>query len=287
MFPLVDTKDATAVASFVARAFERMQSGASLPRIEAVFRDVHDLFTGQWRDYAPVDLRYHDLEHTLQATVCLSLLLEARHTAGIEPRLSARDLELALFAVMLHDTGYIKLRSDQSGTGAKYTYCHVLRSCAFAATYLPTLGVNDEEVETVLNAINCTGPTREISHVRFRDPMGRAIGSAVGTADYLGQMAAPDYPDELEFLFAEFKEADEFAHVPLPRRAFQSAAELIERTPAFWHTFVKRKLEVEFQAMYRFLAQPYPDGPNLYLDAIEKNIAEITRRLACPTIAAK
>ena len=29
--------------------------------------------------------------------------------------------------------GYLKLRSDKVGTGAKYTYTHVMRSCAFAA----------------------------------------------------------------------------------------------------------------------------------------------------------
>ena len=287
MFPLVDTKDATAVANFVAAKFVGLYPYASPRWLDTLFGDVRDLFTGKGSDYAPVDLRYHDLEHTLQAAVCISLLLEGRHRPGEEPILGPRHFELALSATLLHDTGYLKLRSDRSGTGAKYTYCHVLRSCAFAASYLPTLGADDLEVEVVLNAINCTGPAREISHVRFRDPIGRVIGCALGTADYLGQMAAPDYPDELDFLFAEFHEADEFGHIPISRRAFKSAADLVERTPAFWETFVRRKLEVDFQAMYRFLASPYPHGPNAYLDAVEKNIAEIARRIQTSTIAAK
>lgn len=287
MFPLVDTKDATAVAGFVTARFCGVYPGASLRWLDSLFRDVHDLFTGRGSDYAAVDLRYHDLEHTLQAAVCLTLLLEGRHHAGEGPLLGPREFELALSATLLHDTGYLKLRSDRSGTGAKYTYCHVLRSCAFAASYLPTLGVNDHELEIVLNAINCTGPAREISHVRFGDPVGRVIGCALGTADYLGQMAAPDYPDELDFLYAEFDEADQFLHVPASRRAFKSAADLIERTPDFWRTFVWQKLETEFLSLYRFLARPYPDGPNAYLDGVERNIAVISRRIASPTIAAK
>jgi hypothetical protein len=32
--------------------------------------------------------------------------------------------------------------------------------------------------------------------------------------------------------------------------------------------------------MYRFLARPYPHGPNPYLEAVEKNIAKIKRRSA-------
>lgn len=278
MFPPVDTKNATAVADFVEAKFRAMYPGASLAWLKTIFRDIADLFTGRNPDYAPNDVLYHDLEHTLQATVCLTLLLEGRHMAGVEPRVDARQFELALSSVLLHDAGYLKLRSDNVGTGAKYTFCHVLRSCAFAASYLPTLGASDHEVEAVLGAINCTGPTKEISRLHFREPVERVIGCALATADYLGQMAAADYPDELEILFNEFQESDDFIHLPATRRTFKSAADLKQRTPMFWQKFVLRKLESDFQAMYRFLARPYPQGANPYLEAVERNIAEIKRR---------
>jgi len=280
MFPPVDTKNATAVASFVREKFARMYPDASLVWLETIFRDIEQLFLGHHPDYSAVDIRYHDLEHTLQATVCITLLLEGRHKAAVEPRLNARQFELALSAVLLHDAGYLKLRSDTVGTGAKYTFCHVLRSCSFAATYLPTLGANDYEVEAVLGAINCTGPTKEISRLKFREPFERVIGCALATSDYLGQMAASDYPDELEILFHEFKESDDFIHLPPSRRAFKSVDELIERTPIFWKKFVQPKLEGDFQAVYRFLSRPYPHGPNPYLNAVEKNIEKITKRFA-------
>lgn len=280
MFPPVDTKNASAVASFVEGKFAAMYSGASLTWLHTMFTDIETLFEGRHPDYAAVDLRYHDLEHTLQATVCIVLLLEGRHAAGVEPRLDARQFELAVSAVLLHDSGYLKLRSDNVGTGAKYTFCHVLRSCAFAASYLPTLGANDVEVEAVLGAINCTGPTKEISRLHFRDPVERVIGCALATSDYLAQMAAPDYPDELEILFDEFQESDDFIHLPDSRRAFKSATDLIERTPLFWQKFVLRKLESDFQAVYRFLARPYPHGSNPYLEAVERNMITIRNRAA-------
>ena len=280
MLPNVNTKSAPAVEKFVEAKFARMHPRADLVWLRRVFRDIAILFSGKHPDYAAVDTQYHDLEHTLQACVCLTMILEGRHKAGVEPVIDARHFELALSAVLLHDAGYIRMRSDNVGTGAKYTFCHVLRSCAFAASYLPTLGADDYEVEAVLGAINCTGPTGEIGRLYFRSPVERVMGCALATADFLGQMAAADYPDELGILFREFQESDDFLRVPPERRAFKSEEDLKKQTPLFWQKFVKRKLEGDFQAVYRFLARPYPHGPNGYLNAVEKNIAKIRRRNA-------
>lgn len=280
MFPPVDTKNARAVEAWVEQKFAAMYPDASLAWLQRIFGDMQALFEGRHPDYAPVDIGYHDFEHTLQATVCLVLLLEGRYAARAEPVVSARQCELAVASVLLHDAGYLRLRSDTDGTCAKYTYCHVLRSCAFASSYLPSLGTTTLEVEAVLGMINCTGPTKEISRLYFRDPVDRIIGCALATADYLGQMAAADYPDELEILYHEFDESDDYTHVPKAQRRFKSAADLTARTPLFWQKYVRAKLENDFQALYRFLARPYPDGPNPYLDAVEKNIALIEARLA-------
>lgn len=287
MFPPVDTKNAKAVEAFVEHKFSSLYPKADLVWLRAIFRDIIELFAGGHPDYAAVDLRYHDLEHTLQACICLTLILEGRHRAGVEPLIDARHFELAVASVLLHDAGYLRLRSDNVGTGAKYTFCHVLRSCAFAASYLPSLGANHYEVEAVLGAINCTGPSKEISRLYFREPVDRIIGCALATADYLGQMAAAEYPDELDILFAEFEESDDFLQVEAPQRVFKSADDLKQRTPLFWQHLVKRKLESDFQAMYRFLARPYPHGRNAYLEAIEKNISKIKRRNTLAARAAR
>jgi hypothetical protein len=280
MFPPVDTRNTAAVTQFVEEKYKAMYPGCSPQWLDRLFAEVVSFFTGAHPEYAACDVKYHDLEHTLQATVCMVFLIEGRHLAGLEPRVDARHFELAVSAALLHDTGYIRLRSDTQGTGAKYTFCHVVRSCAFAASYLPTLGADDYEVESVLGAISCTGPTTEMGRLRFRHPVERMIGSALATADFLGQMAASDYPDKLEVLYDEFRESDDFIRLPANRRVFQSPADLMERTPAFWEKFVRPKLETDFEGVYRYLARPYPTGPNPYLDAIDKNIATIRRRLA-------
>jgi hypothetical protein len=279
MFPPVDTKDAAAVLAFVRGKFSSLYPGADPAWIDRVFHDVADLFAGRNPDYSPIDLRYHDLEHTLQATACLAQLLEGCNRAGATPQVTPRQFQLAMAGVLLHDAGYLKTRGDTAGTGAKYTFCHVLRSCAYAASYLPTLGVSEAEISGVLGAINCTGPTKEISRLHFRDPLERFVGCALATADYLGQMAAQDYTEELEILYAEFTESDDFTHVPENRRVFKSAEDLVARTPAFWKKVVLPKLEIDFQGAYRYLADPYPDGPNPYIQAVSRNIAVVEARV--------
>ena len=278
MFPRIDTKSVPAVLASVQQTLAGRYPGTSPELLDRLFSDVAALFNGQHADYQAIDLRYHDLEHTLQATLCLSQLLAGCFNSAEAPEISARQYQLGIAAVLLHDTGYLKLRSDTMGTGAKYTFCHVLRSCAFAASYLPTLGFKEEEISGVLSAINCTGPTKEIGRLQFRDRTERFIGSALATADYLGQMAAADYPEELEILFAEFAESDDFVNLPAEQRLFRSAQDLINRTPSFWRNVVQPKLETEFQRAYQFLAAPFSNGANASIDAVNRNITLIEQR---------
>ena len=273
MFPDVSTKDPLAVAALARATMRLLHPQANTAVIGTLFRDLEDIFGGRYLDYLPLDTRYHDFEHTLQATLCLIQLLAGRARAGVNPVLSPRQFEIGIAAVLLHDTGYLKLRSDRNGTGAKYTFVHVVRSCAFAASYLPTVGFTNREVETVENAIRCTGPGSDIRHIGFAGEAEQFLGCALSTADFLGQMAAPDYVDELPFLYAEFRESDDFFHVPPEKRAFRSLRELIEKTPPFWEKVVLPRIRDDYRGIYRYLDDPFPGGPNAYIEAIERNIA--------------
>jgi hypothetical protein len=280
MFPPVDTKNPAAVFTLVGQTFHRLFPDAALTFLDRAFADITLLYTGRHPDYRALDLHYHNFEHTLQATVCLTLLLEGAQQSGEIEKLSPRQFELAIAAALLHDSGYLKARNDEGGTGAKYTLTHVLRSCAFAASYLPTLGVGKKEISSVLNAINCTGPSNEISRLKFDTPTARFLGCALGTADLLGQMAATDYPEKLVPLYSEFLESDKFVDVPQAKRRFKSSADLISKTPHFWSKITRPKLDADFRSVYRFLARPYPGGPNLYLEHVEHNIEVVRRRNA-------
>jgi hypothetical protein len=286
MPPNVDFANCPEVAAFVLARFSGLYPGAGEAMLRRLFSDIDAMFAGRHPDYARNDLRYHNLRHTLMAAVCMAELLEGMGMADGGVRVGARDFELAIAAVLLHDSGYLKLKGDAGGTGAKYAFCHILRSCAFAASYLPELGANDIEIENVLSAINCTGPNSEIGRLHFRDPVSRMVGCALATADYLGQLSDPEYPEKLGELYREFLESDTFSNVPPERRVFRSENDLVCRTPGFWFKFVMPKLERDFQAVYRFLARPYPSGRNDYLAAVDANLARIDRRIAAIKAAA-
>ncbi|MCW5550063.1 MAG: hypothetical protein KIT44_13955 [Opitutaceae bacterium] len=275
MIPPVDTKNAQAVARFVQKKRRELFGPGKSPWLARVLRDVTALFAGKQRDYAAIDLHYHDFEHTLQATVCLVLILEGRHGRRIRPVLKPRDFDLAVAAVLLHDSGYLRLRSDRGGTGARYTFIHELRSSAYAASYLPGIGADVREVDTVVAAIGCTGPRSDVRRIIFPDPLARLTGCVVATADYLAQMAAPDYVAKLPALHREFQESYDFFRTPRARRYSRSVAELLRRTPAFWRDFVLPKLRRDFGGVYRYLAAP--GGSNPYLAAVAANLARIER----------
>jgi hypothetical protein len=242
--------------------------------IDALLRLIDELFAGRVWHYQPIDLRYHDLTHTAQASHCY--LAHVEGYLRVEGLASVpRELELGLAAVLLHDTGFLKMRGDDLGTGAKYTHSHVLRSCALAASIMPSLGLAREEVEDVVGMIRCTGLTGRPDKSAFTTDLDRVAACMVATSDYVGQMAAPDYPEKLPLLWAEFEEADDFSRVPRARRMFPSAAHLVAGTAAFWSNFVRPRLENEFAGVYRYLALPYPARRNPYLDAIERNVARI------------
>ena len=278
MFPIVDTKNPTAIAKFITGKFTEMFPDASPDWLKKIFHDMEDLFTGRHPDYAPCDIRYHDFEHTLQAALCITLLLEGRHIAQVAPKISARQFELALASTLLHDSGYLRLRSDKSGTGAKYTAVHVDRSGDFAAQFLARQGYGLMDIQAVRNMIHCTGVNVNLRAIPFQHDLDRLAGYALGTADLLGQMAADNYVEKLAELFEEFHEAATFSEknagfVGL----FHSAEELMRRTPQFWQEYVLPKLRSDFEGVFQFLSRPCPGGPNWYLERAQSNVDRLRR----------
>lgn len=187
-----------------------------------------------------------------------------------------RHFELGLLGILLHDTGYLKVRGDQEGTGAKYTLIHVNRSCEFAARLLKERQFRDDEIASVQHMIRCTGVNVDLSTIPFASELTQVMGFCLGSADLLGQMAASDYVEKLPVLYGEFEESAKFNSGQMASVGmFASAAELISKTPGFWEFYVFPKLEKDFGGVYRFLNQPWPDGPNWYLQQIAGNLDRI------------
>jgi hypothetical protein len=276
MIDSVDTRDPAAVEREVRAIHLALFADADPAFVPRAFEWATACFCGDLRDYQPIDVGYHDLEHTLQGTLCLARLLRGRHRTAAEPRLTQRAFELGVLAALLHDTGYLKRRGDRDGTGAKYTVVHETRSATFACDLLAPKGFSDAEVRAVQNMIRCTGLETDLRTIPFRDELERTVGYALGTADLLGQMAAPDYVEKLPRLYDEFAEAVRHGGADASRRySFESADALMRNTPAFWERYARPKLDTHFGGLHAFLADPYPGGPNPYVQRIEANLARV------------
>ncbi len=276
MRPQVPTNSPEAVEKEVRRIYSRLYPQGDVRFIFEAFRWAIECFTGQHSGYQAVDARYHDFEHTLQGTLCLVRLLSGRHAAGAEPCLDERTFRLGLLAILLHDTGYLKTNEDRAGTGAKYTITHVGRSADFAAQFLAEKGYEAANIQAVQNMIRCTGLNAKLATIPFESQAERITGYALATADLLGQMAADDYVEKLPVLYGEFAEAAAYSGDRTHFVAsFKSAQDLVEKTPTFWERSIRSKLNTELQGLWRFLNDPYPDGPNEYLARIEANMERI------------
>jgi hypothetical protein len=276
MFQPVATNDPAAVEAAARSAFVTIFPDADAAFIPQAFCWAVEAFTGKYQDYQAVDAHYHDFEHTLQGTLCFARLLQGWHAAEANGGLTPRVFQLGLIAILLHDTGYLKQRSDLEGTGAKYTITHVSRSAVFAGELLAEKGLHAEDIKAVQNMIRCTGVESNLGGLAFQSEVERLVGLALATADILGQMAAADYVDKLPILYSEFVEAVRFSqNTDHFIASFSSPADLMQRTPGFWRDDVLKKLDTDFRGLYRFLSEPYPHGPNPYLQQIERNMQRL------------
>lgn len=281
----VDTRDPAAVENEVLTIYTALFPDGDRAFVPRAFEWATHCFSGTHPDLLPIDVEYHDFEHTLQGTLCLARMLQGRHRARAEPRLTVKAFELGVLAILFHDTGYLKRRNDREGTGAKYTAVHVSRSAQFAQEFLARRGYGDTDILAVQNMINCTGINTDLGAIRFQSELERTVGYVLGTADLLGQMAAPDYVEKLPVLFAEFREAARYATGSAAHAfAFDSAEALMRNTPTFWDKYVRPKIDRDFRRLYTFLNEPYPDGPNPYTRQIEEHMVRLRQQpAASPT----
>jgi hypothetical protein len=280
MLSEIDTKDSASVRKEVEALYRAIYPEGDPEFVLSAFGWVVDSFSGRYRDYQAIDASYHDLEHTLQGALCLSRLFLGRHAAGAKPALSRRTFELALLAILLHDTGYLKKKSDTHGTGAKYTRHHVRRSQFFAEQLLREKQFPPEEIQAVQCMIRCTIMNVEVETIPFRNAQEKIAGCAVGTADLLGQMAAADYLDKLPCLYLEFAEGTLGGNASSPEQIEEGTQGLLRNTPRFWEEYVRPKITRDFGGLHQFLNHPYPDGPNPYMQRIEANLRRLKETLA-------
>lgn len=280
----IETSDAEQVLNEVQKIYYGLfKSGKKskeieFDRIRNTVKDIKALFNGEYSGYQKCDTKYHDLEHTLQATLAMARLLDGRNKSGDRPLVSARLFCDGIIATLLHDTGYIKKIGDNEGTGAKYTLQHIERSVDFADKYLSENKYDPKDTERIKNIIRCTGVKIDFTKINLKSLSERLVGFSLGSADLLSQMAAENYIEKLPILFREFEESYQYEGIEKLKnqgtKMYKDADELIKSTPAFYEFYVKKHLQ-EMGSVYRYLNYHFPNGRNLYIESIEKNMEKI------------
>lgn len=231
-------------------------TGEDFNQIRDVFTDITKLFKGNFSNYQICDTKYHDLHHTLEAvSVMVKILVGMMIKKG---KISKKLAKLGIIATLLHDTGFIKLKGDDQGTGAKYTFQHIMRSIDFAGKYLTEKGYDIDSVALVQNMIKCTGAKIDWLQVGLKSGSNeRNVGYALGTADLLSQMASDDYIKKLPLLFEEFQEAYKYEGIEKLAKEgikiFGTAEELVSQTPEFCKHVIGIRLSSEFGSVFKFL----------------------------------
>lgn len=246
--------------------------------IEAFFNDIIDLFSGKQQGFLKCDTLYHDLSHTLQVVFVFLKIVRGWNRKEKKSKISKESLTIGLIAALLHDTGYLKTEDDADGTGGKYTFIHIQRGIDFAHHYLSLRGFKENKIESVKNILTCTGLKIDYDSFPFYCKEERTIGYALGSADLISQMAANNYPEKLPLLYREFEEAYRYEGIEKLKRAgallFQSADDLMKKTPYFYENIVKERLK-QMGSMYTYLSD---NSENPYINAIEENIKRITQK---------
>ena len=254
------------------RAFQVEELG----KADDAWTSLELAFAGDHPEFEAIDAPYHDLDHTLKATACYAeLVVKNLQTSDYCP-LPLEVAELGFIAILFHDTGYLKNKGDLKGTGAKYAFRHVDRSQVFANDWMLQNGYDQQARKEVQSMIQTTDFSTQTSPILFASSAHQLAGCMVGTADLLGQMASPDYIDKLPLLHQEMMEALKHDHSEgVPIEIPQSPQDLLRLTPSFFSEYVMPKLKNDYQNVLQLLNTPYPDGPNPYMEQIQRHLESV------------
>lgn len=236
--------------------------------IRQAFKDIERLFAGTYRGYRQCNTGYHDLNHTFQCFLLMARLIHGAFINGFS--FTQNHVVLGLISALMHDTGYIQLEGDSTGTGGKYTTVHIERSIEFMEGYFNRNGFSLEDYIFCRDCLKCTGIDVNIKEIQFESYEHEILGKILGTADLMGQMADRDYLRKLPFLYQEFVEAG--------LAMFENEVDLLNATPDFWE-FTKQRFSTEYGNVDRFLRDHFIVrwGIDRDLDrkAIERNIRHL------------
>ncbi len=258
-------------------------TGKNLSRLRQAFTDFSRLFRGEFKGYHACDTLYHDMQHTLDVTLAMARLLNGYEREHALDPLGENRFVLGCVIALFHDAGYIRKLDDHTApNGAYYTLTHVSRGGEFLRHYLPSIGMGpDTELATQL--IHFTGYEMDIDEIDIPDPKDRMVGHLLGTADLISQMADRCYLEKCSNrLYPEFvvcglagSDANGDTRSSLVHRhgtLFESAEDLLKKTPDFYNHSVLHRLNRHFHRAYDYARAHFGNHDNPYMERIRRNI---------------
>jgi len=248
-------------------------------KVHRAFKDFAKLYRGKFNGYHACDVPYHDLQHVLDVT-----LASARFISSYEKhqrpgkRLGPERIMTGILLALFHDCGYIRDTSnDTMENGAMYTRTHITRGANFLQDYLPSIGL-EKHVDVITSLIHFTGYEKPIESIKMDDPRDEILGYLVGSADLMAQMADRCYLEKCrERLYPEFVLGGMNTQVnALGKKVFlyQSADDLLRKTPDFYHKMVRPRLDSKFHGVADY-ARHYFDGQDLYQEEIARSLEHV------------
>ena len=276
----INTTDPDAVSDAVREIYCDLYQQTEAPLVVRAFDDVTRLYRGEYPGYRACDTSYHDIQHLLDVTLAMARLMDGAIRAAHSQVLNERLFSFGVITALYHDCGYIRHRRDSRHTnGAEYTKTHVSRGGRFLETYLHTIGLGDL-APYASRTLHFTGYEVPVEKIQV-EPEFRLIGSLLGTADIIAQMADRCYLEKChDRLYPEFV-AGGIARQRTPRGdevvVFGSPADLIFQTPRFYQSAQKRLRED--LGGYCDMFENHFGGDNPYFSELDKNI-EHARKIA-------
>ena len=270
----INTTDPVCVKLEIVRIYRTLYGAGDPPALVRAFDDIVQMYRGDYPGFHKCDTDYHDIQHIMDVSLAMSRLLDGyERSRGDGPELGERLFQLGVICALFHDSGYLRRHGDHKHKrGAEYTAIHVSRGGKLLRDYLPTIGF-DEYGDAAPQIIHFTGYERPVASIKVREPIFRLVGSLLGSADIIAQMADRCYLEKCrDRLYPEFVDGG----IAVKKNGhgdvviFSSAEDLLRKTPHFYKG-AQHRLEVDLGATYRF-ASAHFGGNNLYMDEVKKNI---------------
>jgi hypothetical protein len=271
-----ETVDLTRPAEVLARMDELLKQTWPDYDQATLAQAVDDLvraFRGDFLGLLRCDTYYHDLRHALDSGLAMARLLDghagATRNAG-GPIVDSEHALLGMLLALYHDIGMLRREDEAHLVGSSLAPVHEKRGVAIMAGYLARTSIAHLAHKSELIMV-----TRLDYHMPHDlPPLDDAIGSLLGTADLMSQLADRHYLEKCrEFLYIEFSAIGLTGEGEVP---YPTPEILLQKTPAFLTRMLRQRIHDEYGSADRFMAAHF-GGNCPYAASIERNFGYLQK----------